>query len=255
MEPCVTQCSAESGPLAAGIEPLYGGHLWAQARGKNGATAAAPLHGKHSLLIKSVTHFNRSSYIAAHSATEKKKAFKSSVACRAGEAGRVTRRGACVLMRRLPCQLKANSGPGISEPPPWAHRYWCWEGGVLMMVLAFSEMSHPHCCSFPMCTDCAPHEKKRLLRWVPEHIKGRGEGPFKRKTVNTPHIEQKRCFSRSTRDECFCCANPTIIGVTQTFVWVLTNSHSIPQALFLNSASLKGKKRFKVSEPSDCQFQ
>lgn len=56
-----------------------------------------------------------------------KKAFKSSVACWAGEAGRVTRRGACVLMRRLPCQLKANSGPGISEPPPWAHRYWCWE--------------------------------------------------------------------------------------------------------------------------------
>ena len=121
------------------------------------------------------------------------------MACWAGEAGRVTRRGACVLMRRLPCQLKANSGPGISEPPPWAHRYWCAgrEGGGLMMVLAFSEMSHPHCCSFPMCTDCALHEKKkkkkkRLLRWVPERIKGRGEGPFKRKTVNTPHIEQKK---------------------------------------------------------------
>lgn len=176
-------------PFAAGIEPLYGGHLWAQARGENGATAAAPLHGKHSLLIKSVTHFNRSSYIAAHSATgrkKKKKAFKSSVACWAGEAGRVTRRGACVLMRRLPCQLKANSGPGISEPPPWAHRYWCWEreggGGALMMVLAFSEMSHPHCCSFPMCTDCALHGgKKKALKMSPRTHQGTRRGPFQEK--------------------------------------------------------------------------
>lgn len=113
-----------------------------------------------------------------------KKAFKSSVACWAGEAGRVTRRGACVLMRRLPCQLKANSGPGISEPPPWAHRYWCWEreGGGVLMVLAFSEMSHPHCCSFPMCTDCALHgEKKKALKMSPRMHQGTRRGPFQEK--------------------------------------------------------------------------
>lgn len=26
----------------------------------------------------------------------------------------------------------------------------------LIMMLAFTEMSHPHFCSFTMCTDCAP---------------------------------------------------------------------------------------------------
>lgn len=113
-----------------------------------------------------------------------KKAFKSSVACWAGEAGRVTRRGACVLMRRLPCQLKANSGPGISEPPPWAHRYWCWEreGGGGCWWCWHSLKCHIHIAVHSRCVQIVLcMGEKKALKMSPWTHQGTRRGPFQEK--------------------------------------------------------------------------
>lgn len=114
-----------------------------------------------------------------------KKAFKSSVACWAGEAGRVTRRGACVLMRRLPCQLKANSGPGISEPPPWAHRYWCWEreggGGADDGVGILWNVTSTLLFIPDVYRLCSAWGKKKALKMSPRTHQGTRRGPFQEK--------------------------------------------------------------------------
>lgn len=98
-------------PHAAGIESLYTGPSWGSEWEQSHCCSPLLLN---TLLIKSVTHFNPSSYIAANfSKSEEKKTFKSSVACWAREAGRATKRRMYVLMRHLLRQLRENSGFGF----------------------------------------------------------------------------------------------------------------------------------------------
>lgn len=118
-------------PRAAGIKPLYRAISGLE---REGSYCCSPLL-RNTLSLLNQSRISTAAHTSQHiqqmeekEEEEKKKPFKSSVACWAREAGSDTRRGVCVLMRHLPCQLKANSGLGISKPPPWAHRYW-WVRG------------------------------------------------------------------------------------------------------------------------------
>lgn len=104
VEPCVTECSAESGPHAAGIKPLY------RARVSTELLLQPPSSGKHSLLIKSVTHFNRSSYVAAHSANGRKRRIKRGVLGQRGGEGYEKRGVRCNLAFAPSAQGKLEVG-------------------------------------------------------------------------------------------------------------------------------------------------
>lgn len=111
VEPCVTRCSAESGPMQHGHQTTHR----APVRTELLLLFCSPL------LASSLALLNQSRIsTAAHSANgrieggkKKGKTFKSSAA-RLG-AGRWV---PCFIMRHLPCQLKANSGVGYFLTAP-----------------------------------------------------------------------------------------------------------------------------------------